>query len=160
MKRTSALALLLLGGCNDMVQQPRYDDYEQGRLFANGMTMQAPPPGTVDRAAAPAARPPLTLALVRRGQDRFGIYCAPCHGLAGDGDGVIVSRGFPRPPSYHSSRLRAAPDRHFVDVIGNGYGAMFPYASRIAPADRWAITAYVRALQRTRMPASSGGDAG
>lgn len=93
---------------------------------------------------------PVTLALLARGRERFNIYCAPCHSRAGDGDGMIVRRGFPPPPSYHTDRLRAAPDSHFYDVISNGYGVMYPYADRINPGDRWAIVAYIRALQLSR----------
>jgi mono/diheme cytochrome c family protein len=94
----------------------------------------------------------MTLPLIERGRERFNINCAPCHGFAGDGDGMIVSRGFPQPPSYHIDRLRSAPDGHFYDVISNGYGVMYSYADRVEPRDRWAITAYIRALQRTRRP--------
>lgn len=90
---------------------------------------------------------PVSMALLQRGQQRFDIYCAPCHGRSGTGDGMIVRRGFPAPPSYHTERLRHAPDSHFYQVISNGYGVMYPYADRIAPADRWAIVAYIRALQ-------------
>jgi mono/diheme cytochrome c family protein len=90
---------------------------------------------------------PVTMALLQRGQQRFDIYCAPCHGRSGTGDGMIVRRGFPAPPSYHTERLRNAPDSHFYQVISDGYGVMYPYADRIAPADRWAIVAYIRALQ-------------
>ncbi|MGH8797704.1 MAG: c-type cytochrome, partial [Caldimonas sp.] len=86
-------------------------------------------------------------ALLLRGQERYTIYCMPCHSPAGDGDGPVVRRGFPAPPSYHSERLRGAPDRHYYDVITHGYGVMYPYADRVAPADRWAIVAYIRALQ-------------
>ena len=156
--RLAALLLspLLLAGCNNMVQQPRYDDYEKSRLFPDGKVLQHPPAGTVDRASAErrasATRPPMSLALLQRGRERFDIYCAPCHGYSGDGDGVIVSRGFPAPPSYHSQRLRSAPDAHFYDVISNGYGVMFSYSDRVEPRDRWAIAAYIRALQRTREP--------
>jgi mono/diheme cytochrome c family protein len=89
----------------------------------------------------------ITMPLLQRGRERFGIYCAPCHGALGDGDGMIARRGFPHPPSYHLDRLRSAPDRHFYDVITNGYGVMYPYADRVAPEDRWAIVAYIRALQ-------------
>ena len=85
-----------------------------------------------------------------RGQQRFGIFCAPCHGLAGDGDGIIVAHGFPAPPSYHIDRLVAAPAQHFYDVMTGGYGVMFAYADRIDPHDRWAIAAYIRALQLSR----------
>ena len=98
---------------------------------------------------------PLTRALLARGQERFNINCAPCHSSVGDGDGMIVRRGFPSPPSYHTDRLRNAPDSHFYQVISNGYGLMYPYADRVAPADRWAIVAYIRALQLSQhLPAS------
>lgn len=90
---------------------------------------------------------PLTKALLQRGQQRFDIYCAPCHGRSGDGEGMVVRRGFPAPPSYHTARLRNAPDSHFYQAISDGYGVMYPYADRIAPRDRWAIVAYIRALQ-------------
>lgn len=149
-----ALPLALAACGQNMVQQARYDDYEPSALFADGKTMQAPPEGTVARDTAKrnarGARPPMTLALVERGRERYGIYCSVCHGARGDGDGIVPDRGFPRPPSYHSARLRAAPDAHFVDVIGNGYGVMYSYADRVDPADRWAIAAYIRALQQAR----------
>jgi mono/diheme cytochrome c family protein len=90
---------------------------------------------------------PYTPERLARGRERFDIYCAPCHGELGDGDGMIAQRGFPHPPSYHSERLRQAPDSHFYDVIAQGYGVMYPYADRVTPADRWAIVAYIRALQ-------------
>ncbi|MGN6729114.1 MAG: c-type cytochrome [Rhodanobacteraceae bacterium] len=98
---------------------------------------------------------PITPQLLRRGQQRFDIYCAPCHSRAGDGDGMIARRGFPHPPSYHTDALRNAPDSHFYDVITDGYGAMFAYADRVSPHDRWAIVAYIRALQLSQhAPAS------
>ena len=93
---------------------------------------------------------PITAEFLTRGQQRFGIFCAPCHGLAGDGDGIIVAHGFPAPPSYHIDRLVAAPAQHFYDVMTSGYGVMFAYADRIDPHDRWAIAAYIRALQLSR----------
>jgi len=89
----------------------------------------------------------LRKALLTRGRERFDIYCSVCHGRAGDGDGMIVRRGFRRPPSYHTDRLRQAPAGHFYDVVTSGFGAMPSYASRIDVADRWAIVAYIRALQ-------------
>lgn len=90
---------------------------------------------------------PVTAKLLHRGQDRFNVYCSPCHSVVGDGDGMVVRRGFPPPPSFHTRRLRKAPDAHFYRVITHGYGVMFPYAARVAPDDRWAIIAYIRALQ-------------
>jgi mono/diheme cytochrome c family protein len=90
---------------------------------------------------------PLTPELLQRGRERYDIYCAVCHSRTGDGNGMIVQRGFPRPPSLHEARLRDAPDGHFYDVMTQGYGVMYSYAARIEPQDRWAIVAYVRALQ-------------
>lgn len=149
----AALALTACG--NNMVQQARYDEYESAPLFPDRMVMQHPPDGTLSRdapaRAAAAERPPMTLALVERGRERYRIFCAPCHGLDGSGDGIVPARGFPHPPSFHSERLRAAPSAHFYEVITEGYGAMYSYADRVPPPDRWAIAAYVRALQATRL---------
>lgn len=90
---------------------------------------------------------PITSALLTRGRERFDIFCAPCHSRVGDGDGMIARRGFPAPPTFHDERLRNAPDSHFYQVISNGYGVMYPYAERVTPQDRWALVAYIRALQ-------------
>jgi mono/diheme cytochrome c family protein len=90
---------------------------------------------------------PLTVALLKRGQERFDIYCAVCHDRSGSGDGMIVQRGYAKPPSYHVERLRKAPDGYLFDVITRGHGAMPDYASQIPVDDRWAIVGYVRALQ-------------
>jgi mono/diheme cytochrome c family protein len=90
---------------------------------------------------------PVTREMLERGRQRFEIYCSVCHGRTGEGNGMIVQRGFPAPPSYHIDRLRNAPPGHRYDVITNGYGVMYSYASRVDPADRWAIAAYIRALQ-------------
>ena len=90
---------------------------------------------------------PVTAEVMQRGQQRFNIYCAPCHGETGDGTGMIVQRGFKRPPSYHNERLRKAPIGYFFDVMTNGFGVMLDYSQQIKPADRWAIAAYIRALQ-------------
>jgi hypothetical protein len=87
---------------------------------------------------------------LERGRQRFNIYCSVCHGLTGEGDGMIVQRGFPQPPSFHDQRLRNAPEGHFFYVVTHGYGVMYPYGDRIIPADRWAIIAYIRALQLSR----------
>jgi len=89
----------------------------------------------------------ITREVLLRGQERFNIYCAPCHGRTGEGNGMIPQRGYPAPPSYHIERLRTAPIGHFFDVITRGYGVMYSYANRVEPEDRWAITAYIRALQ-------------
>ena len=148
------LSALALAGCDDqsMRQQKRYDTYEPAALWPDGTEARPLPEGVVAqgdlaRAAALAQPPPVTRALLRRGQERYEIFCSPCHGLAGDGDGMIVRAAFPAPPSYHTARLRAAPAQHFFDVITNGYGVMYSYAARVAPQDRWAIVAYIRALQ-------------
>jgi len=146
-------AALLLAACDDeMARQPRYDSGEPSDLFANGSSQQLPPEGTLGRddpalARAAELRPPLTMALLERGRERYGIYCQPCHDAAGYGQGTVPSRGFPNPPSYHQERLRDASSRHFVDVMTRGYGVMYSYADRVQPSDRWAIAAYIRALQ-------------
>jgi len=154
----------------DMYRQPRFDPNEPSTLFADGRATRPPPPGSVAvargtlamtssgrrdeqasearraaYAASSAAAP--TMATLARGRERFEIVCSPCHSVVGDGDGTVVRRGFPRPPSYHQERLRAAPDRYLFDVITNGHGVMYSYADRVAPEDRWAIVAYIRALQ-------------
>ncbi|HET7360073.1 MAG TPA: cytochrome c [Rhodanobacteraceae bacterium] len=160
--------VLVLGGCeramHDMYQQPKDKPLAPSALFANGNSARRPPAGSVPASggaladtssgrhgrmavASSVAPPPVTAALLARGRQRFDIYCAPCHGRSGDGDGMIVRRGFPAPPSYHTARLRHAPDRHFYQVITHGYGVMYPYADRVAPRDRWAIVAWIRALQ-------------
>lgn len=155
MRRVVVAALLCFGlaACNqDMSSQPKYDEYKPAPLFRNDQTMQTPVAGTVardDRARAQAmtTRPPLTQQLLERGQQRFDIFCAPCHGRLGDASGMIVARGMPQPPSFHIDRLRKAPDQHFFDVITHGYGVMYSYGDRVPPRDRWAIVAYIRALQ-------------
>ena len=145
----------LLAGCDDMASQPKSIPFDPSKLFPDGKAMQAPPEGTVSRDAlvrdaALASQPTMTLALLERGRERFDVFCSPCHGRDGDGDGAVVRRGFPRPPTYHQDRLREAPDSHFMDVIANGYGAMYAYGDRVPPSDRWAIVAYIRALQESR----------
>jgi mono/diheme cytochrome c family protein len=135
-----------------MTDQPRYQEYEPGPLFRNGRVLQAPVAGTIarndpERRRQISERPPLTRALLARGREQFDVFCAPCHSRTGDGDGMIVQRGMPHPPSLHLDRLRTVDDQHFFDVITNGYGVMYSYAARVPPRDRWAIVAYVRALQ-------------
>ena len=102
------------------------------------------------QAQAPGHAPPVTLALLERGQERYRIYCTPCHSEVGDGHGMIVQRGFPAPPSFHIERLRSAPPQYLYDVISSGRGVMYAFADRVAPQDRWAMVAYLRALQRSQ----------
>jgi mono/diheme cytochrome c family protein len=151
------LFMLLLCGCDDhsMTQQSRYVTYGSARLFADDAEAQTLPAGVVaqgdlDRDNAIATPPAVDATLLERGRERYDIFCSPCHGLSGNGDGMIVRRGFPAPPSYHTARLRAAPAQHVFDVISSGYGVMYSYAARIEPRDRWAIVAYVRALQESQ----------
>ena len=139
---------IAVAGCDNMANQAKLNPYE----LPYGSELRwpvAPPPNTVprDQPSSPPSAPPLTIALLERGQQRFDIYCSPCHSRIGDGNGIIVQRGFPHPPSYDIGRLRNAPDQHFYDVITHGYGVMYSYADRVEPADRWAIVAYIRALQ-------------
>ncbi|UCI28510.1 c-type cytochrome [Mesorhizobium sp. B2-8-5] len=153
---TLLLGALAVAGCRqDMEDQPRYDPLEASSQFADGMSARTPVTGTVTRDADLSPVPdkipyPITTELLQRGQQRFDIFCSPCHSRTGDGNGMIVQRGFPAPPSYHQDALRKASDRHFYDVITNGYGAMYSYAARVPPQDRWAIVAYIRALQYSR----------
>lgn len=138
-----------------MKQQAKTAPLQSATLWPGGPPRAAPPDGAIAeddaaRAAALAAPPPLTPALVDRGQERYGIYCVECHGDRGAGDGIIVARGFPPPPSFAAPRLVAAPPAYIVDVITHGHGVMYGYADRVEPADRWAIAAYVKALQRAR----------
>jgi mono/diheme cytochrome c family protein len=146
-----------------MQDQPKNKPQSASAFFADGSSVRPPVDDTVARGQARtdgyyytglvngtpvAAFPsPVTREQIDRGHERYDIYCAVCHGLTGDGDGIIVQRGFPQPPSFNTAALRNAPIGHFYDVITNGYGVMYPYASRVAPADRWAIAAYIRALQ-------------
>lgn len=168
------LPALLLGcesGKQDMYDQPRYKPFSAGPLFADGASARLPPAGiqlyaggvpagiSSGRAgrdqlqreqaaeAAPALPGAISWALLQRGRQRYEIYCLPCHSPVGDGDGLVVRRGFPAPPSFHQDRLRQAPDRHLFDVISQGYGVMAAYGDRVPPSDRWAIVAYLRALQ-------------
>jgi mono/diheme cytochrome c family protein len=149
------VAALSLAACDqNMDVQPRYSEYAKAPAFRAGV-LRNPPKGSIarDEAAydrAVTARPALTAALLERGRERFGIFCSPCHGAGGDGNGIIVQRGMPKPTSYHDERLRTADDQYLFDVITNGHGAMYSYASRVPPSDRWAIVAYIRALQLSR----------
>jgi mono/diheme cytochrome c family protein len=147
---------LLVSGCGlSMTEQRKYKTYAPSAFWADGASARPLPDGVVaegDLAAANAesAPPDVSPALLARGRERFDIYCAPCHGLAGDADGIIVAHGFPKPPSLHSEHLLAAPAQHIYDTITRGHGVMYSYADRVELRDRWAIVAYIRALQLSR----------
>ena len=161
----AVVAVVLLGGCyrQQMAAQPKYDPLEPSDFFADGMSARPRLAGTVARGElvendflntgkigtsdGDGLPFPTTPAVLARGQERFNIYCSECHGRVGNGDGMITRRGFRRPPSYHSVTLRRATTGHFFDVITNGFGAMPPYGTMIPRDDRWAIIAYMRALQ-------------
>lgn len=155
---------LFLAGCRQkMAVQPSYYPLVPSDFFADGMSARPRVPGTVARGEAGIqgfiatgmidGKPadgfpfPITAQVLNRGQERFNIYCSECHGRLGDGHGMIPSRGYRQPPSFHSDLLRAAPTGHYFDVMTNGFGAMPPYAPQIPINDRWAIAAYIRALQ-------------
>ena len=161
------LMCLAIVGCNQKMDDgPRYKPLAASDFFPDGQSARPRVRGTIfhgetdlggmaegrgpDGELAMAFPVPVTRDLLARGQQRFDIFCSPCHGRLGNGDGMVVQRGFQAPPSYHTDRLRQAPVGHFVDVIANGFGAMSSYGTRVPPADRWAITAYIRALQRSQ----------
>lgn len=162
------LALIALAACTvacrqDMQDQPKYVPLRPSSFFADGRSARPIPEGTVARGELRADKVfftgkigdqfvdkipiPVTRALLERGQERFDIYCSPCHGRLGNGQGMIVQRGLRRPPSYHIDRLRQVPIGYFYDIITNGFGAMADYSAQVAPRDRWAIAAYIRVLQ-------------
>lgn len=155
-----ALVLVAVACRQDMQDQPKYKPLAASRFFSDGKSARQLVEGTVPfqpggQAISPAADESKATALpfaltpqaLDRGQERFNIYCSPCHGRSGYGDGMVVQRGFLAPPSYHIDRLRQAPVGHFYDVTTNGFGAMPSYADKVAPQDRWAVAAYIRALQ-------------
>jgi len=173
--RRSVLAvslIALLAGCRrDMQDQPKLRPYRGTKFFGDERSARPLVAGTVARgqlqeesllaaaksgpAFAEALPMPVDEALLRRGQERYTIYCSPCHGRLGRGDGMVVRRGYRPPSSFHVDRLRAQPAGYFFDAISHGFGAMPDYAAQIPAADRWAIAAYVRALQLSQnVPAS------
>lgn len=185
-RRALASAAVLLGlalaGCRqDMHDQPRYKPYRESDFFGDRRSARPQVEGTVARGmlredthlyagkvgGAPAETFPfpVTAEVLARGRERYGIYCAPCHGLAGNGDGMIVARGYRKPSSFHVDRLRAEKPGYFYDVIANGFGAMPDYA-HVPVEDRWAIVGYVRALQLSQnatlsdVPAEKRGELG
>lgn len=158
------VALLLTSACRqDMHDQPRFEPLEASDFFEDGRSARPYVNGTIARGTlrenthlyfgrldgqiADRLPFPVTRDVLVRGRERFDIFCTPCHGQLGNGEGMIVQRGFRRPPSFHEERLRNMPIGHFYDVISNGFGTMVDYSSRIAPRDRWAVAAYIRALQ-------------
>ena len=157
------LALLVSGCGRNMYDQPKAEVYESSRFFADGSAARPLPEGTVSRERGaidpvfltgqdeggmvtelPIA---LTVELLQRGQERYDIYCSVCHGYDGAGKGMIVRKGFPQPTSFHEQRLLDAPVGYVYNAITNGFGRMFSYASRVPVEDRWAIAAYLKALQ-------------
>jgi mono/diheme cytochrome c family protein len=158
------IVIAALASCRQkMANQPRYDPLESSDFFADGMSARPRIPGTVARGDL-SDNPfldtgkingvdgdgfpfPVTKQVIERGHERFNIYCSECHGRLGDGNGMIPARGYRHPPSFHTDVLRKAPTGHFFDVMTNGFGAMPPYKTMVPPNDRWAIVAYIRALQ-------------
>ena len=159
----AVLALSLAGCRQDMQDQPKYKNLRGSAFFEDQRSARPVVEDTVARGQLwnderfttgkengkplVALPMPLTRALLERGRDRFGIYCTPCHGLTGNGQGIVVQRGFRQPPSFHIDRLREVPVGYFFDVVSHGFGAMPDYAAQIPPSDRWAVAAYLRALQ-------------
>jgi hypothetical protein len=156
-----------LAGCNeellrqDMANQPKNKPLSESDFFSDGRSERPLIENTVARGSlvndelvvpkdSNAFPLPVDAKLLERGEARYKIYCTPCHGLQGDGNGMIVMRGMKRPPSFHIDRLRQSPNGYYFDVISNGFGAMYGYSAQIPPKDRWAIIAYVRALQLSR----------
>ena len=161
------MALALCGCRNDMHRQAKIRPFRESKFFADGSSARNLPEGVVargflrdDAALFRGQGPdgkfvekmpvPLTRALLARGQERFNIFCSPCHGRTGQGQGMIVQRGFKRPPSFHVERLRAERAGYFFDVVTNGFGQMSGYAAQVTPEDRWAIVAWVRTLQASQ----------
>lgn len=160
-----ALCLAATGaaGCRqNMHNQNKLEPYETSAFFPDGQGSRLPPDGTVPRGAyghriapytglveAPPAppQPPVTLALLKRGQERFNVFCSPCHDRTGNGQGMIVRRGYKQPVSFHDPRLRSSPPEYFVQVMTEGFGVMPSYKEEVSPEDRWAVAAYIRALQ-------------
>jgi mono/diheme cytochrome c family protein len=156
---------LVVSGCDqmrqDMATQPKERPLSPSDFFHDGRSERPLLENTVARGSlandeymvakdSNAFPLPVNQALLERGQDRYGAFCTPCHGLQGDGNGMVALRGMKHPPSYHTDRLRELPNGYFYDVISNGFGQMYGYAAQIPPRDRWAIVAYVRALQLSR----------
>jgi mono/diheme cytochrome c family protein len=159
-----AACAVLLAGCSlkqDMALQPKNRPLSPSDFFSDGRSERPLVENTVARGSfadealfagkdSNAFPLPVTQELLERGEGRYKIFCTPCHGLQGDGNGMVVMRGMKHPPTFHQDRLRQSPNGYFYDVITNGFGAMYGYSAQINPRDRWAIVAYVRALQLSR----------
>ena len=159
----TALMIAFTGCRQDMQDQPKFLPLRGTSFFVDGRSARSQVPGTVARSQGEAGSYfqtglidgkegdgmpiPVTTALLARGQERYSIYCSPCHSRVGNGEGMIVQRGYYQAANFHSERLREAPLGHFVNVISDGYGAMPMYATELPPGDRWAVAAYIRALQ-------------
>ena len=162
----AALSAVGFAGCQntlrqDMANQPRQNPLSPSEFFADGRSERPALENTVVRGSVQddslivpkdsnAFPLPVTAELLERGQQRYGIFCTPCHGIQGDGMGMVAMRGMKHPPSYHQERLRNVPNGYLYDVVANGFGAMYGYSAQIPPRDRWAIVAYLRALQLSR----------
>ena len=160
----AALCLVLLAGCSlrqDMAYQPKDKPLAPSDFFGDGRSERPLVENTVARGWAANDQLfvprvsndfplPVNQQLLERGQERYKIFCSPCHGLQGDGNGMVANRGMKHPPTYHQDRLRQVPNGYIYDVITNGFGAMLGYSAQVPPRDRWAIVAYVRALQLSR----------
>ncbi len=149
-----------------MENQPKVRELQGSEFFPDGRGARPRVPGTVARGhlhddelletgkvagrAADLFPFPIDAAALARGRERYDIYCSACHARTGEGDGMVVRRGFPRPSSFHEPRLRAAPAGYFVDVMANGFGRMYSFADRVSARDRWKVAAYIRALQLSR----------
>ncbi len=158
------LATLALVGCDNMRDGNRFKPYEETPFFENGSVAREPVANTVPRGflredahlyqgmtaegGFAADFPfPITEKILARGKERYNIYCIVCHGVTGTGDGMVVRRGYKKPPSYHDDRLKKMPAGYFVNVMTNGFGVMSAYNTELTPEDRWAVTAYIRTLQ-------------
>jgi hypothetical protein len=160
----AAMLTVVAGGCQirqDMADQPKYTPLSPSPFFDDGRSERPLVENTVARGSiadedlfvpkeSNAFPLPLTPELLNRGHERYRIFCSPCHGMQGDGNGMVSMRGMKHPPSFHDARLRQVPNGYIFDVITNGFGGMLSYSTQIPPADRWAIIAYVRALQLSR----------
>ena len=160
----AAMLAVLTGGCQirqDMADQPKNRPLSPSPFFDDGRSERPLLENTVAHGSiaeddlfvpkeSNAFPLPLTPDLLKRGQERYKIFCTPCHGIQGDGNGMVSMRGMKHPPSYHDARLLAVPNGYIYDVITNGFGGMLSYSAQVPPADRWAIVAYVRALQLSR----------